>query len=64
MLLGASTALAGEVREEVAGTVEFVFRHGEESCGGAERMLTDGLLDKPVGRAFDAAHPMLVGSAR
>ncbi|MER6047359.1 M20 family metallopeptidase [Streptomyces sp. NPDC001793] len=52
MLLGAATLLATELRAEVAGTVKFVFQPGEEGCGGAERMLAEGLLDEPVDAAF------------
>ncbi|MGD3107847.1 M20 metallopeptidase family protein [Streptomyces sp. YGL11-2] len=52
MLLGAASLLATDLREEVAGTVKFVFQPGEEGCGGAERMLADGLLDEPVDAAF------------
>ncbi|SHM90710.1 M20 metallopeptidase family protein [Streptomyces yunnanensis] len=52
MLLGAATLLATDLREKVAGTVKFVFQPGEEGCGGAERMLDDGLLDEPADAAF------------
>lgn len=52
MLLGAASVLAGELRDEVAGTVRFVFQPGEEACGGAEAMLADGLFEEPVDAAF------------
>lgn len=44
MLLGAAKYLA-ETRN-FAGTVQFVFQPAEEDIGGAERMLSDGLLER------------------
>lgn len=34
-------------REELAGTVKFVFQPAEEGLGGAEAMLADGVLENP-----------------
>ncbi|TLN07545.1 amidohydrolase, partial [bacterium] len=34
-------------REELAGTVKFVFQPGEEGMGGAERMIADGVMRNP-----------------
>ena len=54
MLLGAAKAL-GEVKDELAGSIMFIFQPAEEGApegetGGAERMLAEGLFDerKPV----------------
>ncbi|MEV0247726.1 amidohydrolase [Nocardia sp. NPDC050712] len=52
MLLGAATVLAG-VRENLPGTVLFVFQPAEEGPpvdekGGAAQMLAEGALDDPV----------------
>ena len=45
MLLGAAKLLA-ERRDQLAGSVLFVFQPGEEACGGAQRMLDEGLFDR------------------
>jgi hippurate hydrolase len=44
MLLGAAQLLA-ERRDLLAGSVLFVFQPGEEACGGAQRMIDEGLFD-------------------
>jgi hippurate hydrolase len=44
MLVGAARVLAGR-RGDLAGTVRFMFQPGEEACGGAESMITEGVLD-------------------
>jgi amidohydrolase len=44
MLAGAARLLAAR-REELAGNVIFMFQPGEESLGGAERMISEGVLD-------------------
>jgi amidohydrolase len=35
-------------RDELAGTVKFIFQPAEEGLGGANRMLAEGILDAPV----------------
>ncbi len=47
MLVGAARLLAGR-REQLAGSVLFVFQPGEEGHDGARRMLDEGLLDPSV----------------
>jgi amidohydrolase len=44
MLAGAARLLAAR-RDELAGNVIFMFQPGEESFGGAERMIAEGVLD-------------------
>lgn len=39
--------LLNERREELAGTVKFVFQPAEEGLGGAERMVAEGVLENP-----------------
>ena len=39
--------LLAQHREEVAGTIKFVFQPGEEGCGGALAMIADGVLENP-----------------
>jgi amidohydrolase len=39
--------LLAQHREELAGTIKFVFQPGEEGCGGALAMLADGVLENP-----------------
>ncbi|HEX8834776.1 MAG TPA: amidohydrolase, partial [Abditibacteriaceae bacterium] len=39
--------LLAEDKENLAGTVKFMFQPAEEGLGGAGRMLDDGLLDEP-----------------
>lgn len=62
MLLGAARLLA-EHREQIAGTVKFMFQPAEEIGGGALRMLDEGLLDDPQVDAAFALHtyPFPVG---
>ncbi|RAG86061.1 amidohydrolase [Streptacidiphilus pinicola] len=43
-LVGAARLLV-ERREELAGSVVFMFQPGEEGCGGAKVMIDEGLLD-------------------
>ncbi|MEY9871320.1 amidohydrolase [Streptacidiphilus sp. MAP12-33] len=43
-LVGAARLLA-ERREELAGSVVFMFQPGEEGCGGAKIMIDEGLLE-------------------
>jgi amidohydrolase len=44
MLLGAACCLARN--RSFSGTVHFIFQPGEEGCGGAERMVKDGLFEQ------------------
>jgi amidohydrolase len=44
MLAGAARLLAAR-QDELAGNVIFMFQPGEESYGGAERMISEGVLD-------------------
>jgi hippurate hydrolase len=50
------------VRDELAGDVVFMFQPGEEVEGGAELMITEGVLDA-AGRRADAAYALHVYSA-
>ncbi len=56
MLTGAARLLAGQ-REEIAGTIDFMFQPGEEGHHGARFMLDDGLID-PLPDAAFALHIM------
>jgi hippurate hydrolase len=55
MLVGAARLLAGR-RDDLAGTVRFMFQPGEEGSGGAKLMIDEGVLtdglDEPVSAAF------------
>ena len=52
MLLGVATLLAGR-RDELKGTVKFVFQPAEEADGGAEPMIREGVMENPhVDAAF------------
>jgi amidohydrolase len=46
MLLGAATALAG-MKDQLPGTVKFIFQPAEEGPGGAEPMVKAGVLRNP-----------------
>jgi amidohydrolase len=39
--------LMAKHREELAGTIKFVFQPGEEGCGGALAMIADNVLENP-----------------
>jgi amidohydrolase len=61
MLLGAARIVAGR-RDEVAGTVCFLFQPAEEGKGGAKAMVDDGVLERfGIERAYGlhlaSAHP-------
>lgn len=56
MLVGAARVLCDR-REEIAGTVDFMFQPGEEGHHGARFMLDDGLID-PLPDAAFALHIM------
>ncbi|WP_448581211.1 M20 metallopeptidase family protein [Thermaurantiacus sp.] len=68
MLVGAARLLCG-MREQLAGTVMFMFQPGEEGHHGARFMLEDGLLDPLPDAAFalhvmpNAPHGMVGGRA-
>lgn len=68
MLAGAARLLC-ERREEIAGTVDFMFQPGEEGYHGARFMLDDGLIDPLPDAAFalhvmpNAKHGVLAGRA-
>ena len=53
MLAGAARLLAAR-RGELAGNVIFMFQPGEESYGGAERMISEGVLDAAGSRPVAA----------
>ena len=55
MLLGAATWLAAR-RERFAGTVHFIFQPAEESRGGGQRMVGEGLFDRFPADAVYALH--------
>jgi amidohydrolase len=60
MLMGAAEVLAG-MREQLAGTVTFIFQPAEEGAprgeeGGAELMIAQGALDNPRPQAIFGLH--------
>ncbi|WP_277979314.1 M20 metallopeptidase family protein [Sphingomonas phyllosphaerae] len=55
MLVGAAKALSAR-REQLAGTVVFMFQPGEEGHHGAREMIADGLLDQARPDAAFALH--------
>jgi hippurate hydrolase len=55
MLLGAAKWLAGR-RDAFAGTVHFIFQPAEESRGGGQRMVAEGLFDRFPTDAVYALH--------
>ncbi len=62
MLVGAAQLLA-EARDELAGSVVFMFQPGEEGCDGAGYMIAEGVLDAAGSRpvAAYALHVMSAG---
>ncbi|MEV0372935.1 M20 family metallopeptidase [Streptomyces sp. NPDC050636] len=54
MLIGAARLLAAR-RAQLAGRVVFMFQPAEESGGGAQHMIDEGVLGTPDGRGVDAA---------
>ncbi|MEV6209272.1 M20 family metallopeptidase [Kitasatospora sp. NPDC051914] len=60
-LVGAARLLA-ERREELAGSVVFMFQPGEEGGGGAALMVEEGVLDA-AGERVAAAYALHVGAA-
>ena len=68
ILMGAAEVLAG-IREELAGTVKFIFQPAEEGPpagekGGAKMMVAEGVLANPAPEAIFGLHvgPMATGS--
>lgn len=55
MMLGAARVLASR-REEIPGTIKFIFQPGEEGLGGAKAMIADGVLENPVPDAIFGLH--------
>lgn len=55
ILMGTATALAG-VREQMAGSVKFIFQPAEEGPGGAEPMVKAGVLKNPDVSAVFGLH--------
>ncbi len=55
ILMGAATILAG-LRDELPGTVKFLFQPAEEGPGGALPMIADGALENPRPDAIFALH--------
>ena len=55
MLVGAAKALCSR-RDQLSGTVVFMFQPGEEGWHGARYMMQDGLLDDPRPEAAFALH--------
>jgi amidohydrolase len=55
MLAGAARVLCGR-REDIAGTILFMFQPGEEGMHGARYMIEEGLLDDPTPDAAFALH--------
>jgi amidohydrolase len=62
MLVGAAHLLA-QARDELAGSVVFMFQPGEEACDGAGHMIAEGVLDAAGARpvAAYALHVMSAG---
>jgi len=55
MLLGAAKVLS-EKRDQLKGTVKFVFQPAEEGLGGARYMIDDGVLENPKVDEFYGIH--------
>ncbi|MEO7787576.1 MAG: M20 family metallopeptidase [Sphingomicrobium sp.] len=55
MLAGAARILCSR-RDEIAGTILFMFQPGEEGMAGARHMIEEGLLDDPTPEAAFAMH--------
>jgi len=62
MLVGAAHLLA-QARDELAGSVVFMFQPGEEACDGAGYMIAEGVLDAAGARPI-AAYALHVMSSR
>ncbi len=57
MLVGAAKALSAR-KDELTGTIVFMFQPGEEGWHGARHMIADGLLNDPKPEAAFALHIM------
>jgi amidohydrolase len=53
--LGVARALAS-IRDDLPGTVKFIFQPAEENLQGAAAMIDDGVLENPAPRAIFAVH--------
>ncbi|MCH7628892.1 MULTISPECIES: M20 metallopeptidase family protein [Novosphingobium] len=68
MLAGAAELLCG-MRDQLSGTIQFMFQPGEEGYHGARFMLDDGLIDPLPDAAFalhimpDSPHGLVAGRA-
>jgi amidohydrolase len=62
MLAGAARLLSAR-RDDLAGSVVFMFQPGEEGCGGARHMISEGVLDA-AGERPAAAYALHVASAQ
>ena len=60
MLMGAASVLAG-MRDQLPGTVKFIFQPAEEGEGGAVAMIEDGVLENPRPEAIFGLHVMSAG---
>jgi len=60
--LGIAEALVS-IREELSGTVKFIFQPAEENAQGASAMIAEGVLENPAPEAILAVHcaPLAVG---
>src|ERR1700691_3449785 len=59
MLVGAAHLLA-QARDELAGSVVFMFQPGEEACDGAGHMIAEGVLDAAGARPVAGDAPALL----
>lgn len=55
VLLGAARVLS-QMREELAGTVKFIFQPAEETLGGSKTMIERGVLENPKVEAIFGLH--------
>ena len=55
MLVGAARVLAAK-RDQLAGTIRFMFQPGEEGFTGAQYMIDEGVLERPTVDAAFALH--------
>ena len=55
MLVGAARVLAAK-RDQLAGTIRFMFQPGEEGFGGTRYMIDEGVLERPTVDAAFALH--------
>ncbi|MEO5640281.1 MAG: M20 family metallopeptidase [Sphingomicrobium sp.] len=55
-MLAAAARILSARRNEIAGTILFMFQPGEEGMAGARHMIAEGLLDDPTPEAAFAIH--------